>query len=64
MLPLFAYCLVQSKLPCVHAELAFMNHFVSNEDKQMKRGFYLTTLEAAAAALLENKLPQRNSQTI
>ena len=57
MLPLFCYAFVQSQLPCLHAEIAFMSDFMSEEDKQMKPGFCLATLQAAVAALIAGKLP-------
>lgn len=57
ILPLFCYILVQSQIGCVSAEMAFMGDFMSDEEKQKKAGFYLTTLQAAASALIAEKLP-------
>jgi len=57
ILPFFCYLLVQSQVECVNAEMAFMNDFMSDDEKQKKAGFYLTTLQAATSALRANKLP-------
>merc|ERR1712129_2727 len=57
MIPLFCFILVQSKMQSVLAEIAFIDDFMSEEEKQMKAGYYLTTLKAATTALRERKLP-------
>lgn len=63
MIPLFSYILVQSKLKSVHAETAFMDDFTNEEDKQMRIGFYLTTLKAACSALIQKHLPNKKITT-
>merc|ERR1712228_375776 len=57
MIPLFCFILVQSKIQSICAEIAFMSDFMNEEEKQMKAGYYLTTLRAATSALRDNKLP-------
>lgn len=57
VLPLMSYFVVQSQIESVNAEMAFMNDFMSDDEKQKKAGFYLTTLQAATSALMGKKLP-------
>eukprot|EP01083_Nonionella_stella_P175950 614323_1 len=57
MIPLFCFVLVQSQIKSVHAEIAFMNDFMSEDEGQMRAGFYLTTLQAATSSLLDRKIP-------
>lgn len=42
MIPLFCYTIVQSRLPSLHAEIAFINDFMNEEDEQMELGYALS----------------------